>query len=110
MVRQTHSVVFTGGPRAAVFVCRRKCVAGKLPCNALAIVWALAQADCEALGLLTLFTFSSVPFDDDERDHDLSSKLCHRGSTRDCAETVTYQTSRNVLWKVRKDLLGRGKP
>ena len=27
-------------------VCRRTCVVGKLPCNVLAFVWALAQTDC----------------------------------------------------------------
>ena len=31
---------------AVVFVYRRKCVVGKLPCNALAFVCALAQTDC----------------------------------------------------------------
>ena len=40
-------------------------------------------------------------FDDDQCDHDLSSKLCHRGSTRDRVETVTDQTSRSALQKVR---------
>ena len=37
VVRHTHSVFFffyTGGPGAAVFVCRPKCVVGKLPCKA----------------------------------------------------------------------------
>ena len=35
-VRQTHNVFFlTGGPSAVVCVCRRKCVVGKLSCDAL---------------------------------------------------------------------------
>ena len=40
VVLQTHSVFFFfGGPSAVVCVCRRKCVVGKLPCNALVFVW-----------------------------------------------------------------------
>ena len=31
VVRQTHSVFFSGGPRAVVCVCRRKCVVGSCP-------------------------------------------------------------------------------
>ena len=63
VVRQTHSVVFTGGPTAVVFVCRRTCVVGKLPCNALTFVQALAQTDFEALAtthLCRLFVHVSV--------------------------------------------------
>ena len=54
VVRQTHSVFFTGGPSAVVCVCRRKCVVGKFPCNALAFVRALAQPDCQALATTDL--------------------------------------------------------
>ena len=41
VVMQTHNGFSTGVPSAVVFVCRRKCVAGKLPCNALTFVCAL---------------------------------------------------------------------
>ena len=46
VVRQAFS---SGVPSAAVCVWRRKCVVGKLPCNALAFVWRFAQTDCQAL-------------------------------------------------------------
>ena len=39
MVKQTHSS-FSGGPSAVVFACRRRCVVGKLPCDALNFVCA----------------------------------------------------------------------
>ena len=65
VVRQTHSAFFTGGPSAVVCVSRRKCVVGKLRCNALAL--ALGQTDCYALAtthhLCRLFVHVSVWLD-----------------------------------------------
>ena len=54
VVRQTHSDVFTGGPSAVVFVCRRKCVVGKLPVILSPFVCALARTYCKALATTDL--------------------------------------------------------
>ena len=76
-----HSVFFfTGGLSAVVGVCRRKCVVGKLPCNALTFVCALAQTDCCALAtthLCRLFLHVSVWLDGPWRRHTFKRRQHH---------------------------------
>ena len=76
---------FTGWPSVVVFVCLQKCVVGKLPCNVLAFVWALAQTDCKALAtthLCRLFVHVSVWLDGPWRRHSFAAPTPRRCDRR----------------------------
>ena len=97
MVRQTHSGCFTGGRSAVVCVFRRKCVVGKLPCNALAFVWALAQTDCQALAtshLGRLFFHVNVWMDGPCRRHSFKRRQHHE----DAVAARTKRPNKRAFW------------
>ena len=77
VVWQTHSGIFAVGPSAVVLVCRRMCVVGKLPCNVLTFVCALALTDCQAFAtthLCRLFVHKSVWLDGPWRRHSFNRR------------------------------------
>ena len=96
--QQTHSgFFFTGGPSAVVCVCRCKCVVGKLPCNALAIVWALAQTDCQAFAtthLCRLFFHVNVWLDGPWRRHSFKRRQHHE----DAMAARTKRPNKRAFW------------
>ena len=91
-VVQTHSVFFT-----VVCVCRRKCVVGKLPCNAVAFEWALAQTDCHALAtthLCRLFFHVNVWLDGPWRRHSFKRRQHHE----DAMAARRKRPKKRVFW------------
>ena len=94
--RRTSSVFFTGGPSAVVCVCRRKCVVGKLLCDALAFVWALAQTKCSALAtthLCRLFFHVNVWLDRPWRRHSFKRRQHHEDAMQQGQKDQTNESS-----------------
>ena len=80
-----------------VCVCRRKCAVGKLPCNALTFVWALAQKDCEALAtthLCRLFFHVNVWLHGPWRRHSFKRRQHHE----DAMEARTRRPNKRAFW------------
>ena len=94
VVQQTHSVFFCF---TVVCVCHRKCVVGKLPCNAVAFEWALAQTDCHALAtthLCRLFFHVNVWLDGPWRRHSFKRRQHHE----DAMAARRKRPKKRVFW------------
>ena len=80
-----------------VCVCRRKCVVGKLPCNAVAFEWALAQTDSHALAtthLCRLFFHVNVWLDGPWRRHSFKRRQHHE----DAMAARRKRPTKRVFW------------